>query len=79
LTLPDKSAIENITAKTQKQDIQLVSETDISLYEAEVAQLNNELLTLNYGEGNGTNGRLFDLTEQVETEIIETDSTFWKG
>lgn len=79
LTLPNKSTNNNGTAKTQGQDIQLVSETDISLYEAEIAQLNNELLTLNYGEENGTNGILLDLTEQVEVEIIETDNTFWKG
>ena len=78
LTLPDKST-DNITAKTQGRDIQLVSETYISLYEAEITQLNNELLTLNYGEENGTNGTLLDLTEQVEVEIIETDNTFWKG
>jgi hypothetical protein len=78
LTLPDKSA-NNDTAKTQGQDIQLVSETNISLYEAEFTQLKNELLTLNYGEENGTNGMLLDLTEQVEVEIIETDNTFWKG
>jgi hypothetical protein len=79
LTLPDKSTIGNDAAKTQGQDIQLVSETDISLYEAEITQLNSELLTLNYGEENGTNEILLDLTEQVEAEIIETDSTFWKG
>ena len=78
LTLPDRST-DNGAAKTQGQDIQLVSETDISLYEAEVAQLNSELLTLNYGEENGTNGTLLDRTEQVELEIIETDNTFWKG
>ncbi|MHB0946598.1 MAG: hypothetical protein ACYC3B_05470 [Sedimentisphaerales bacterium] len=78
LTWPDKPA-GSIATKTQGQGIQLVSETDISLYEAEIAQLNSELLTLNYGEENGTNGRLLDLTEQVEVEIIETDNTFWKG
>lgn len=80
LTLSDKPASTGgSTAKIQGQDIQLVSETDISLYEAEFAQLKNELLTLNYGEENGTNGMLLDLTEQVEVEIIETDNTFWKG
>jgi hypothetical protein len=80
LTWPDKPASTGgSAAKIQEQDIQLVSETDISLYEAEIAQLNSELLTLNYGEENGTNGRLLDLTEQVEVEIIETDNTFWKG
>lgn len=79
LTLPDKSTTGNKTAKTQTQNIQLVSEADISQYEEEIAQLNSELLTLNYGEENGVNGALLDLTEQVEVEIIETDNTFWKG
>jgi hypothetical protein len=78
LTLPDKPT-DSGTAKTPGQNIQLVSETDISLYEAEVSQLNSEFLTLSYGEENGKNGTLLDLTEQVETEIIETDNTFWKG
>ncbi|MFA6186568.1 MAG: hypothetical protein WC770_05075 [Phycisphaerae bacterium] len=79
LTLPDKPAADKIAAKTQVQDIQLISDMDISLYEAEIAQLNSEFLTLSYGEENGKNGTLLDLTERVEVEIIETDNTFWKG
>jgi hypothetical protein len=78
LILPDKSA-DNVIAKAQRQNLQLVSDTDTSLYEQETSQLHSDLFSLEYGEGNGTNGMLFDIAEQVEIEIIKTNNTFWKG
>lgn len=55
------------------------SDADISLFEAEIEQLRSELLAVNLGEENGTNGILTDRIEQIELEIIETENTFWKG
>jgi len=52
---------------------------DVSFFEAEFKLLKNELLTINLGEDNGTNGTLVDHIEKIELEIIETENTFWKG
>lgn len=72
---------DNQIAKTQPdiQKIQLIDETDISEFETEIQQLRSELLAINYGEGNGTNGSLSDSVEEAELEIIEIDNIFWKG
>jgi hypothetical protein len=72
---------DNRIAKTQPdiQKIQLIDETDISEFETELQLLRSELLAINYGETNGTNGSLSDSVEDAELEIIETDNTFWKG
>jgi hypothetical protein len=72
---------DNQIAKTQPdiQKIQLIDETDISVFETEIQHLRSELLAISYGEGNGTNGSLSDSVEEAELEIIETDNTFWKG
>jgi hypothetical protein len=61
------------------EKIQLIDETDISVFETELQLLRSELLAINYGETNGTNGSLSDSVEDAELEIIETDNTFWKG
>jgi mannitol-specific phosphotransferase system IIBC component len=53
--------------------------TDIPTFEAELEQLKSELLAINLGEENTTNGTLVDQIEQLELEIIETENTFWKG
>jgi hypothetical protein len=66
-------------AKDKQQASLWQSDTDISTFEAEINQLENELLAINLGEENGTNGVLTDRVEQVELEIIETENTFWKG
>jgi hypothetical protein len=52
---------------------------DISLFSKELEQLNSELVAINLGEDNGTNGILTNQVDQVELEIIETENTFWKG
>ncbi len=71
-------------AKDRQQTIlwqsdQIGSDTDISASDAEIKQLKSELLAINLGEENGTNGVLTDRVEQLELEIIETENTFWKG
>ena len=55
------------------------TDSDISTFEAEIEQLKSELLAINLGEENGTNGTLVNQIEQLELEIIETENTFWKG
>ena len=52
---------------------------DLSLFSKELEQLNSELVAINLGEDNGTNGILTNQVDQVELEIIETENTFWKG
>lgn len=80
MTISSKPA-KNQIAQTQPdiEKIQLIDETDISAFETELQQLQSDLLAINYGETNGTNGSLSDSVEQAELEIIETDNTFWKG
>jgi len=71
----------------QKEPTQLASlqndvktfEADLSLFSKELEQLNSELVAINLGEDNGTNGILTNQVDQVELEIIETENTFWKG
>jgi len=52
---------------------------EISTFDAEIEQLNSELLAINLGEETGANGILTDRVDQLELEIIETENTFWKG
>jgi anti-sigma-K factor RskA len=63
----------------QQTSVWQSTDTSISSFEAEIEQLKNELLTINLGEENGTNGILTDRVEQIELETIETENTFWKG
>ena len=67
------------TQNTQQTSVWQNTDTSISSFETEIEQFKNELLTINFGEENGTNGILTDRVEQLELETIETENTFWKG
>jgi hypothetical protein len=62
-----------------EQKMSLWQSEEISTFDAEIQQLKNELLAINLGEENGTNGILSERVERLELEIVETENTFWKG
>lgn len=49
---------------------------DLAILTVEIEEIESEILALQLGE-NGTNGN-YDLSE-LEIELMETDSDFWKG
>lgn len=55
------------------------TDTSISSFEAEIQQLKNDLISINYGEENGSNGILNEQVDKAEIEVTDTQNTFWKG
>ncbi len=54
-------------------------DNNIASLEKEIALLRDELIAIRLNEDNGTNGRLAEAINNVDAEIIETESLFWKG
>jgi cell division protein FtsB len=52
---------------------------NIASLEKEIALLRDELFAIRLNEDNGSNGQLSEAINNIDTEIIETESLFWKG
>ena len=55
------------------------TDNSITALEKEAELLGSEVMAVRLGEDNGTNEQLSDSVGNVETEIIETENSFWKG
>ncbi len=77
-TSPQKSAN---TSSVQNSYQAAMSQTDSSItsLEKEIELLRGELCAVRLGEDDGSNGKLAEQIGNVETEIIETENSFWKG
>lgn len=63
------------TSVWESDDI-AADDTDLAILNAEVEQLEGEVLALQSGEGGG-NGQ--GAVTELETELVEIESDFWKG
>lgn len=55
------------------------ADTNLSALENEMQLLKSELFAIHFNEDDAANGRLTDQVGNVEAQIIETDTSFWKG
>jgi hypothetical protein len=55
------------------------TDNSITALEKEAELLSGEITAVRLGEDNGTNEQLSDSVGNVETEIIDTENSFWKG
>ena len=74
--MPPATAKEMIPTEIWESSDLAVDDAELAVLNAEIDQLENELIALRLGEtgGNGTG----ELTE-LEMELIVVDNEFWKG
>ena len=78
---PSETPQITMTAGTVLDDSGIFSETDadLALLSAEFEQLETSLLALRLDETENGSGRITDYINDLETQLIEIETIFWKG
>jgi len=73
--------IQKPVEQTQSDSVASLSQVDttITALEKEMELLSSEVLSVRLNEDTGTNGLLSDRVGNVESEILDTELSFWKG